>query len=66
VEKFHELLQVEPHPEVQTEMAVAPYASLTWTVKEDVPAAVGVPLMTPVFVLSVSPGGSDPAMSEKT
>src|ERR1035437_3844435 len=47
-------------------MAVAPFASLTWTVKEDVPAAVGVPLMTPVFVLSVRPGGSDPAMSEKT
>ena len=34
--------------------------SVTWTVKLNVPATVGVPEMTPVSLLSVSPVGSDP------
>lgn len=38
--------------------------SVTWTVKFDVPAAVGVPLTTP-DVLRSSPAGSAPAEIEK-
>src|SRR3989304_8833240 len=41
-------------------VAVAPFASVTCTVKFDVPAVVGVPLITPVAVLRASPVGSVP------
>src|SRR3989304_3409264 len=41
-------------------VAVAPFASVTCTVKFDVPAVVGVPLITPVAVLRASPVGSGP------
>ena len=34
--------------------------ALTWTVKFEVPVAVGVPEITPVLAVSVSPGGSAP------
>ena len=36
-------------------------SSLTWTVKVDPLASVGVPLMTPVWASNVSPFGNDPA-----
>jgi hypothetical protein len=36
--------------------------SWTWTVKLDVPVAVGVPEMTPVVAFKVRPAGSAPAM----
>jgi hypothetical protein len=35
--------------------------SLTWTVKETVPAAVGVPLIAPVAEASARPAGRLPA-----
>ena len=38
--------------------AGVPAPSLTWTVKPDVPAAVGVPAIVPPF--SETPAGSDP------
>ncbi len=34
--------------------------SVTWTVNENGPAVVGVPLITPVAESSVSPFGSEP------
>jgi hypothetical protein len=34
--------------------------SVTLTVKENGPAVVGVPVIAPVVVLSVSPAGSEP------
>src|SRR5437868_5795164 len=40
--------------------AVPPAASVTWRVNDDVPAAVGVPLMTPVLELSDRPVGIAP------
>ena len=36
-------------------------ASVTFTVNEKVPDAAGVPLRTPLLVLSVTPDGSEPA-----
>ena len=47
-------------------VAVTPRASVTRTVKLDVPLTVGVPLMTPVPPLNDSPGGSDPVMIDQT
>src|SRR3990172_2659869 len=44
-------------------VAVAPLASVARTVKFDVPAAVGVPLISPVVPLSVSPAGSAPTVT---
>jgi hypothetical protein len=39
-------------------------ASVTWTVKVDVPAGpVGVPVMEPVLALNVKPAGSEPELS---
>lgn len=43
---------------------VAPVASVTSAVKAKVPAAVGIPLMTPAG-LRVSPGGSDPDSNDQ-
>ena len=40
-------------------------ASLTWTVKLKVPAAVGVPEMAPLLGLSVRPGGRDPLATDQ-
>ena len=36
--------------------------SMTLTVKLNVPAAVGVPVINPVVELMANPGGSDPAL----
>jgi len=36
--------------------------SLTWTVKEVVPACVGVPLIWPVEAVRLSPVGNDPEL----
>ena len=41
-------------------LAVAPFASVTCTVKLLVPAAVGVPLITPIDVFRLKPAGSVP------
>ena len=41
-------------------VAVAPTLSVTRTVKFDVPAADGVPAMTPAPVIGLNPAGSDP------
>ena len=38
--------------------------SVTLAVKEEVPAAVGVPVIAPVEELSVSPAGSEPESSD--
>jgi hypothetical protein len=54
------MLQVEV--EVPAEF---PRESTTWAVKLKVPALVGVPLMLPLEVLRVRPGGSEPAVIEK-
>ena len=43
--------------------AVPPVESVTFTVKLNGPAVVGVPLITPVDVFSVNPFGSDPEFS---
>ena len=40
-------------------------ASVTCTVNEAVPAAVGVPLICPVELLSVSPAGREPALIDQ-
>jgi hypothetical protein len=40
-------------------------ASLTCTVKLNVPAAVGVPPMAPLAAVRVRPGGIDPLMSDQ-
>src|SRR4029450_3579610 len=40
-----------------------PQEFVTWTVKSNVPADVGVPLISPVEALSVIPNGNDPATS---
>ncbi len=39
--------------------------SVTWTVKLKVPAVVGVPAMTPVLALRVSPEGSAPLTTDQ-
>ena len=49
------MLVVSGMPEVE---------SMTVAVKLNVPAAVGVPVMAPVLVLSVSPVGSEPEVIE--
>ena len=41
--------------------AVSP-ALVTWTVKFEVPAAVGVPLISPVAAFRLNPAGSAPAV----
>src|SRR4030067_826349 len=44
-------------------VAVAPLASVALTVKFEVPAAVGVPLISPVVLLRLSPAGSAPTVT---
>ena len=39
--------------------------SVTCTVKLEVPAAVGVPVMAPVEALRLSPAGSEPLVSDQ-
>ena len=52
--------------EVATDAALpAPSAFAAETVKLTVPGVVGVPLITPVEVLSVKPAGSEPAVTAK-
>ena len=43
---------------------VKPEESITWAVKLNVPAVVGVPLMAPVLGFNVKPGGRLPAAIE--
>jgi hypothetical protein len=45
-------------------VAELPEESVTFAVKLKVPAVVGVPVMAPVEVFSVNPGGSDPDVIE--
>jgi hypothetical protein len=40
--------------------AMVPETSVTWPVKTDVPAAVGVPAIAPVAAESVRPAGNEP------
>jgi hypothetical protein len=49
---------------VQVTVSVLPFLSTTFDVKVKVPAAVGVPEMVPVVVLSVRPGGREPELIE--
>jgi hypothetical protein len=49
---------------LQLVVAVLPCESATWAVKLYVPSVVGVPVIAPVEVLSVKPGGSAPLMIE--
>jgi hypothetical protein len=44
-------------------VAVLLLASVTFTEKEDVPEAVGVPEITPVEAFRLSPAGSEPLLS---
>jgi len=39
--------------------------SITWTVKLDVPAVVGVPLIAPEVAFSVRPAGKLPLMTDQ-
>lgn len=45
-------------------VAVLLFASVTLTVNEDVPDAVGVPEIAPVEAFSVSPAGSEPLLTD--
>src|SRR3972149_4405203 len=47
-------------------VAMALLSSVTCTVKLDTPAVVGMPLISPVALLSVSPAGSVPTVSAHT
>jgi hypothetical protein len=49
---------------LQLEVAVLSCESTTLAVKLYVPAVVGVPVMAPVEVLRVKPGGSEPLVIE--
>ena len=44
-------------------VAVAPFVSCTCTVKFDVPAALGVPLIAPVDAFNVRPAGRVPTVT---
>ena len=44
---------------------VVPMPSLAWTVKLEVPAVVGVPVIAPVEALSDSPAGNDPVVMDQ-
>jgi len=46
--------------------ALVPEASATCAVKEDVPGAVGVPVMAPVVPEICKPAGKEPAMRLKS
>ena len=68
---FGQRTTVAPPPPVATmtarlrlAVALCELESVTWMVKEDVPAAVGVPLITPE-PLRFSPAGKDPADSDQ-
>ena len=43
-------------------VAVLPFASVTFTVKENVPEAEGVPEITPEEAVKVKPAGSEPLL----
>jgi hypothetical protein len=40
-------------------------SSVTWRVKLNVPAALGVPVMSPVLLFKLKPVGSDPTVTAK-
>jgi hypothetical protein len=44
--------------------AAVPRESTTWAVKLKVPAVVGVPVIAPVELFKVKPGGSEPLVIE--
>jgi hypothetical protein len=46
-------------------LVLAPFASVTSTVKLDVPVAVGIPLICPVPEFSYKPAGRGPAVAAK-
>jgi len=43
-------------------VAVLPFASVTFTVKENVPEAKGVPEITPEEAVKIKPAGSEPLL----
>ena len=49
---------------LQLAVAAMPSESMTWAVKLNVPAVVGVPVIAPVDELSESPGGNALLMIE--
>ncbi len=53
----------QPMTTVYPALPAQPFASLAVTVKMFVPVTVGVPLITPVFVLRFSPTGSKPLVT---
>lgn len=44
-------------------VAVPPALSVTWTVKLDKPAVVGVPVIAPLVAFRERPAGSDPLLT---
>src|SRR4030066_411229 len=46
-------------------VATAPFASTTCTVKFDVPAVSGIPLITPLPLSKLKPDGSVPVMTDQ-
>ena len=46
-------------------VAVSRLASVTCTVKLDVPVPVGVPLISPLELFSVSPAGNEPVLIDQ-
>jgi hypothetical protein len=50
---------------VKETVPVLPFASVTWTVTAEEPAAVGVPEITPVVASIVKPVGKVPVLSVK-
>jgi len=50
---------------VNTADAVACLLSVTWIVKVEVPAVVGVPLITPVVAFNVRTGGKVPVVTDQ-
>ena len=49
---------------VNDAVVVRPAASAAWSVKLNVPAAVGVPVRLPAAELSVSPVGNEPVETD--
>ena len=49
---------------VQVTVSLLPFESVTFEVKVNVPAALGVPLMMPVEAFRVRPAGNEPELME--
>src|SRR3954447_19943550 len=50
---------------VTERLAGCPLASVSWTTKVELPAAVGVPLSSPVEAVKLMPPGSDPLATDQ-